>query len=98
MKVLGADLIFTPPAFSQARDKKLSSCMFVFFVGDDQLPELFLALTDFPQLRYELGCWVKGDAFTKGSYMRHNMESIVYVWGKDCTPFGQDHIDNNDPS
>ncbi len=92
------DLIFTPLAFSQARDKKLSSCVFVFFVGEDQLPEFFSALTDFPQLRYQLGCWDKGDAFTKGSYMSLNMESIVYVWSKDCTHFGKDHMDKNDPN
>ena len=88
----------TPRALSQARDNELSSCVFVFFVGQDQLPELFLALRDFPQLRYELGCWVKGNGFTKGSYMRLNMESIVYVWGKDCTPFTQEHIDKHDPN
>lgn len=84
-------------ALSQARDPSLSSCVFVFFVGHDQLHELFLALMDYPQLRFDSGAWVKGRAFSMGASMRYNQEHIVYVWSKDCKAILNEHCDVNDP-
>lgn len=82
-------------AFSQARDPSLS-CVFVFFVGHDQLSEFFSALLDYPQLRYDSGAWVTGKA-RKGAGMPHNMEHIVYVWNIGSKAWDNRHCALDDP-
>lgn len=74
--------------------------MFVFFVGPDQMSELFLAIQDYPQLRFDSGSWVKGGAVSKPARgkMLYNQENIVYVWNKESKPIHDGHYHRKDPS